>query len=132
MTIIENAVTLNKPIEEVYAFLADCANHGQLMPESVQDWSATRDEASFSIANMGRLALKVSRREENSKVVIVPAEKAPFDVNIHWSVAADGNNSTRATLRIEAKLNMMMKMLAEKPLQKLVDAQVVKLKDILG
>ena len=131
MTIIQNETTLNRPIGEVYGFLADCNNHRQLMPESIYNWSSTRDEASFTIQNMAKLALKVQSRIENSEVVFVPSEKAPFDVTLRWKVEPRGEQLTRAALVIEADLNMMMKMLAAKPLQKLVDEQVGRLKTVL-
>jgi len=101
------------------------------MPESIYNWSSTRDEASFTIQNMAKLALKVQSRIENSEVVFVPSEKAPFDVTLRWKVEPRGEQLTRAALVIEADLNMMMKMLAAKPLQKLVDEQVGRLKTVL-
>lgn len=132
MTIIDNHVVVSKPVEEVYAFLADVNNHEQLMPDNIYNWSSTRDEARFTIQNMAKLVLKVDRREQNSEIVFVPAEKAPFDVKLRWTVAPEANGATRAALVIEADLNMMMKMLASAPLQKLVDFQVSKLKEIFG
>src|SRR5690606_39392482 len=89
------------------------------------------DEARFTIQNMAKLALKVDRRTENSEVVFVPAEKAPFDVTLRWNVKPVDTGATLAELFIEADLNMMMKMLALKPLQKLVDSQLNALKTAL-
>ncbi len=132
MTIIKNQISIDKPIAEVYAFLADCNNHEQLMPDSIYNWSSTRDEARFTIQNMAKLALKVDHREENREVVFVPAEKAPFDVTLQWRVTPAGDVATTAELVIEADLNMMMKMLALKPLQKLVDDQLEKLRKTLA
>ena len=131
MTIIKNQISIEKPVADVYAFLADCNNHEQLMPESIYNWSSTRDEARFTIQNMAKLALKVDRRTENSEVLFVPAEKAPFDVTLRWKVTPAGDDATLAELVIEADLNMMMKMLALKPLQKLVDSQLDALKKAL-
>ncbi|MFB2119684.1 SRPBCC family protein [Parapedobacter sp. 2B3] len=131
MTVIQNQISINRPIADVYTFLADCNNHEQLMPDSIYNWSSTRDEARFTIQNMAKLALKVERRTENSEVVFVPAEKAPFDVTLRWSVMPAGDNTTTAQLIIEADLNMMMKMLAQKPLEKLVGSQLEALKKTL-
>jgi len=131
MTIIRNQIAVDKPVADVYAFLADCNNHEQLMPDTIADWSSTRDGARFTIQNMGKLALKVDRRTENTEVVFVPAEKAPFDVTLRWNVNATDTGATLAELVIEADLNMMMKMLALKPLQKLVDSQLDALKRTL-
>ncbi|SFC61697.1 Polyketide cyclase / dehydrase and lipid transport [Parapedobacter composti] len=132
MTVIESKVTLKRPVAEVYTFLADCNNHEQLMPENVSGWSSTRDEARFTIQNMASLALKVESRMENREVVFVPSERAPFDVTLRWQVQPDGEYQTQARLTIEAELNMMMKMVAAKPLQKLADFQVEKLRAVLG
>lgn len=128
MTIIQSKVTVNKPVSEVYAFLADLNNHQQLMPENIYNWSSTKDEARFTIQNMAKLALKVSSRTENQEIVIVPSEEAPFAVELKWTFNDLGNGSTEVNYIISAELNMMMKMLASGPLQKLADHETEKLK----
>lgn len=132
MTVIQNNVIINKPITEVYNFLNDLNNHEQLMPENIYNWSSTADEARFTIKNMAKLALKISQRVENKEIVCVPSEEAPFEVQLAWKVEEVSATETKATFVIEAQLNMMMKMMASGPLQKLVDHQVSKLKEILG
>ena len=132
MTVIQNSVDINKPIEEVYNFLSDLNNHEQLMPENIYNWTSTADEARFTIKNMAKLALKVSQRIENKEVICVPSEEAPFGVKLSWKVETVAENTTKATFVIEADLNMMMKMIASGPLQKLVDFQVSKLKEVLS
>lgn len=131
MTIIESTATVNKPINEVYSFLADLNNHQQLMPDNIYNWSSTKDEARFTIQNMAKLALKVSTLIENKEISIIPSEKAPFDVELKWTLTDIDSGTTDAKLTISADLNMMMKMLASGPLQKLVDHQVAKLQTIL-
>ncbi|WP_026899203.1 SRPBCC family protein [Daejeonella oryzae] len=130
MTKFQSKITINKPVNEVYAFLSDLNNHEQLMPENIYNWSSTTDEARFTIQNMAKLALKVSARSENQEIVIIPSEKAPFDVELKWNLQDNGNNTTEAFLTISADLNMMMKMLASGPLQKLADQQTSKLQSI--
>lgn len=131
MTIFESKAIINKPLAEVYNFLADLNNHQKLMPENVYNWSSTADEARFTIQNMAKLALKVSDRQENSSILIVPAEEVPFPVELKWQLSSETDSSTKAILTISADLNMMMKMLASGPLQKLTDHQTSSLKNIL-
>jgi len=131
MTVIQDQGTVNKPVDQVFAFLADCNNHEQLMPENISNWASTRDEASFTIQNMAKLALKVDRRTENKDIVFVPAEKAPFEVLLRWEVSPQMDGQTLARLVVEADLNMMMKMVASGPLQKLVTHQIERLKTVL-
>ncbi|WP_316736633.1 SRPBCC family protein [Pedobacter aquatilis] len=132
MTIIESAVEINKPVNEVFAFLSNMNNHQELMPENIYNWTSTEDEARFTIQNMAKLAIKISNRVENQELIAIPTEKAPFDLELKWTVADNGNGTTTAKHIISADLNMMMKMLASGPLQKLADHQTEKLKEILG
>ncbi|HLT86326.1 MAG TPA: SRPBCC family protein [Sphingobacterium sp.] len=132
MTVIQNNVDIHKPIEAVYAFLADMNNHEQLMPDNIDNWSSTEDEARFTIKNMAKLALKISQRVVNKEIICIPIEEAPFALTLRWKLEDKGVDTTNATFVIEAELNMMMKMMASSPLQKLADHQVNTLKNILG
>jgi carbon monoxide dehydrogenase subunit G len=131
MTIIESTAVVSQPVDQVYAFLANLNNHEQLMPENIYNWSSTEDEASFTIQNMAKLAIKISERVDNKELIAVPTEKAPFDVELKWTVEANANGGTTAKHIISADLNMMMKMLASGPLQKLADHQTQKLQEVL-
>lgn len=131
MTVIESATIVNQPVEKVYTYLADLNNHQQLMPENIYNWSSTTDEASFTIQNMAKLSIKIFSRIPNQELIAVPSEKAPFDIELKWTVEDNGNGTTTAKHIISADLNMMMKMLAGGPLQKLADHQTEKLAEIL-
>jgi len=131
MTTFESKVNINKPVNEVYQFLADMNNHQQLMPDNIQDWSSTTDEARFGIQNMAKLALRIDNRVENTEINIIPFEKPPFDLGLKWVLDASGS-STEVQFTIAADLNMMMKMLASGPLQKLADHETQKLDELLS
>ena len=126
MTTFQSSTQINQPIIKVYSFLSDLNNHQKLMPENIYNLSSTTDEARFTIQNMAKLALKVSSRVENKEIVIIPAEEAPFAIEMKWELT-ENNNQTTATFTVSADLNMMMKMLASGPLQKLVDHQTTAL-----
>lgn len=130
MTEFKSETTISQPADKVYAFLCDLNNHQQLMPENIYNWSSTTNEARFTIQNMAKLALKISSRIENQEILIIPSEEAPFALAMKWSLANSGNDTT-ATLLVSAELNMMMKMLASGPLQKLVDHQTAALQKAL-
>lgn len=132
MTVFESKENIRRPVEEVYAFLADFNNHEQLMPEMISDWHSNADEASFSIQNMAKLALKISNRIANTSVIIVPGSQVPFHVEMRWLVADMGDNTTEVVLTVSAELNMMMKMMASGPLKKLTEHEVAALKKALS
>ncbi|RYY35863.1 MAG: SRPBCC family protein [Sphingobacteriaceae bacterium] len=131
MTVFESIVHINRPVAELYNFLSDLNNHQQLMPAQVQDWRSTANEASFSIQNMAKLSLGVQERVENAEITIVPVEEPPFKMMFKWQLAQE-NSYTSVQYTIAAELNMMMKMLASGPLQKLADHQTQALAEIFG
>lgn len=130
MTNFKSTITLPLPVERVYGFLEDCNNHEQLQPENIYNWSSTHDEASFTIKNMAKLSLKVVERMENSSIRFEPGDEAPFQVSLTWLLRPI-DSGTEVTLQLDAELNMMMKMMASGPLQKLIDHQINKLPEVL-
>lgn len=130
MTEFKSEALIAQPIDKIYNFLSDLNNHQQLMPENIYNWTSTHDEARFTIQNMAKLALKVDSRVENKEIKIIPSESAPFNILMKW-VLDESGSSTSAKLIVEADLNMMMKMLASGPLQKLVDHQTQALQQAL-
>lgn len=131
MTVFESIIHINRPVNEVYHFLSDLNNHQQLMPVNIQDWRSTADEASFSIQNMATLRLVVDERIENAQISVSAIDEPPFNVSFKWMLAQEvGYTSVAYT--ITAQLNMMMKMLASGPLQKLADHETQALAQLLG
>lgn len=131
MTIFQSKTTINRPVSQVYTFLADMNNHQQLMPDSITEWSSTTDTASFTIQNMAKLSIKTHSRTPDKGIKIVPAAKAPFDMDLTWELDGDDSETT-VTYIISADLNMMMKMMASDPLQKLADHETKLLATILA
>jgi carbon monoxide dehydrogenase subunit G len=122
MSTFQSKVIINKPVSDVYRFLSDFNNHQQLMPDEVQNWSSTYDEASFDVQNKLKLSLKIESRIEDSRIKIIPTVKPPFDVELNWTLSPN-STGTDITFTITADLNMMMKMMASGPLKKLADSQ---------
>jgi hypothetical protein len=131
MSVFESTVTVNKPVNQVYLFLADMNNHRQLMPDNITDWASTADVASFNIENITKLSLKIEERITNREIRIIPAEKAPFDMELKWVLSPVGDK-TEAEFTINADLNMLMKMMASGPLQKLADQETANLANLFS
>ncbi|MGI4022753.1 MAG: SRPBCC family protein [Janthinobacterium lividum] len=129
MTVIESNITLNAPVASVYSFLGDLNNHQQLMPENIVDWKSTRDEARFNIQNMAKLVLQVASRNP-TEILINAIENPPFPLQLKWAIKEAGTQ-TEVTFTISAVLNMMMKMMAKSPLQKLADHETQKLQELV-
>jgi len=130
MSTFKSTVSINRPAAEVFNFLADFNNHKGLMPSNVVNWSSSYNEASFEVPNMLKLSLKITDRQPDSFIEISPVEKPPFDVKLNWQIKS-GNDTSEVTFTITAELNMMMKMMASGPLQKLAEHQTQALKSLL-
>jgi carbon monoxide dehydrogenase subunit G len=131
MTIFESKAMINKPVNEVYQFLADMNNHQRLMPENIIDWSSTVDDARFNIQNMASIALRIESKIENAEIKIISFEKPPFRLELKWMLSTVDTH-TEVTYTISAALSAMMKMLASGPLQKLADHEIQSLSEILN
>ena len=132
MTNIESKVFINKPVNEVFDFLADLNNHQQLMPDNIYNWSSTKDEAKFTIQNMAKLALKITSITKDKEIIVKPSEAAPFELELKWTLNDTDDGNTEASYTISADLNMMMKMIVSGPLQKLADHEAAQLKVVLS
>ncbi|MFD2872100.1 SRPBCC family protein [Mucilaginibacter ximonensis] len=130
MATFESKIAINRSVNDVYQFLADFNNHGQLMPDNVQNWSASYDEAGFMVQNTVRLSLQITERIENQAVNITAINNPPFPVQLHWSLIANGE-STDVTFTINAEPGGLMKMMVSGPLQKLANHEVSSLAALL-
>ncbi len=131
MTTFESKKVINASPEAVYGFLSDFNNHGQLMPDNVQNWSASYNEAGFTVQNTIELSLRITERVENKAVNITAVDNPPFPVQLNWEIEAEGDK-TNVTFSINAELNMMMKLVASGPLQKLADHETESLESLVS
>ena len=129
MTRIESQqVPVNKSVEEIYNFISNFNNFNQLMPSSVQDLETTEDTCSFSLKGMPTINLKIGEKTPFTDVSMV-ADGSQIAFSLNCSLEADGDNC-KAQLFFESELNMMMKMMVEKPLTKFLNVLVDRLKEI--
>jgi len=132
MTKFESIKTsVDSRAEEVYQFLYDVNNHQKLMPSAVTDWWSNENEAKLKIQGLGSLHLKRTETISPSFIKIVPEGKAPVDLYLEWNIENTGNGST-VSVTISADLNMMMRMVASKPLQNLADHMSAQVKIALA
>ena len=131
MSVFKSTTRIQRPAKEIYDFLADMNNHERLMPDDeISDWSSTADAASFTVRNILKLSLKVEERVTDTLVRLTPAEKPPFAIELKWELSVDGEY-TDVLFTITADLNMMMRVVASGPLQKLADDESASLFNLL-
>ena len=108
-------VIIDKPAQEVSAFLSDFNNVGTLMPEQVENYIVENDTCSFTIKGMAKLGLAYEQNKDPNEIVMRSHGKVPFDFKL-ISRMEEKDNKTELQLFLDADLNPFLKMMAEKPL----------------
>lgn len=132
MTTFTQQRSIPKRNIEVYDFLQDLKNHEQLMPEGGYSWTIMGEEVRLEIKNLTSLTLRIDEKVPSRLVTIRSVEGSFVPVVIRWEIEAQGEEMSLVTLRIDAQLNMMMKMVASPVLNKLVEYQIEKLHNIFS
>jgi hypothetical protein len=122
---------VDAPVSRVYAFLSDFNNFSNLMPEQVTNWKSTEDTCSFTIQGIGDFGLKISEKVPESRIVILPdaGKKIPFIFQLICELVAVPEEKTDALIKVESEMPPMIGMMANRPLQNLVNVLAQKLQD---
>ncbi|HAY89946.1 MAG TPA: hypothetical protein DCY51_10945 [Bacteroidetes bacterium] len=97
------------------------------MPSKVRSFSSTETEATLDIEGIGTVQLAITEKVSPSKIVMLPQNKVPFKFDIQWDINTINDSVSTVQAVINADLNFMMKMMAEKLLKDFLDVQVHKL-----
>lgn len=122
-------VTIERNNQLIFEFLSDFNNFESLMPPQVSDWESDSEHCSFNIQNMATLGMRYSVKEPFDHIGIVSEGKSPFDFDLHCYLDPVSENSTNVRLQLNADLNMMLKMMASKPLANFVNILAIKIKE---
>jgi carbon monoxide dehydrogenase subunit G len=117
--------TIQGSQEKIFAFLSDFTNFKNLVPaDKVKNFQATRDECTFEADGIGSGGFRIVNREPHKTIKIswIGPQQKDFFFWIQLQEPAPYN--TKIKLTIKSEMNMMMKMMAEKPLKKFLDTLV--------
>ena len=111
--------TLEAAIENVLQFLSETQNYKRILPENqIADFQSTPTQFSFKAA--GQIHLTLEKQEANNELLhFKGATSNPFAFDLFVRMQ-QVQNSTKGYIEIHADVNKMLKMLIEKPLQKLL------------
>lgn len=112
-------------VDEVYVFISDLRNFEPLMPDKVEKWSAERDRCEFTISGLSTFSMEIVERSEN-KVTLTSGDITPVDFELICNIL-ESTGETQVEIELEADLSPMVKMMASRPLQNLVDIMAGKL-----
>lgn len=122
-------VEINKSEEEIFNFISDFTNFSTLFPPQVKDLKITRDNCSFSIDGMPKVSLKITERTPYS-CVIMSAEDGKLPFELKCCLEKVDEEKCQAQFLFNAELNMMMKMMVEKPITNFLNVLSDKLRTL--
>ncbi len=131
MTIIESEIVdIDNSSEYIFNYLADFNNFQKLMPPQVTNWTSTSEECSFTINGMATIGMKIIEKNPFTKITISSNGKVPFEFNLFVLLKEKDASHCTGQLTFESDLNMMMKMMVEKPLTNFFNMLAQKMKEI--
>ena len=112
-------VLINKSAEELFFQLSNLENLKKIMPSEIEDFKATTDNCSFKISGMPEIKLELSEKIPYTRIVLTDkSSQVPF--SLECNITQKGHQC-QAKLEFNAELNMMMRMMLEKPLTQFLD-----------
>lgn len=130
MKIDSNKSVVNAPIEDVYKFLSNAENLGQLLPKNeVKDFQGTEKDCSFKVQGGITISLVQTDLKENKEIQMVSGEKSPFPFKL--SVLLDDlDGKTEGHIAFDGEVNAFLKMMVKKPLTNLFNHMTGELKEV--
>ncbi len=122
MTKIESKqLDIKTSAKNIFAYLSDFNNFGNLMPPQISNWQSTTDTCSFTIQNMATLAMRIKEKTEPVKLTIVSEAPSPFPFELICEFEEVSENDCRSRIRFNADMNPMLALMAKNPLQNFVN-----------
>jgi len=118
-------VIVNRTAENFFNKIGDLNNLKDIMPSSIQSFESTKTTCSFKMKGMPELKLKLGEKVPFSKISLTAEDsQVPFALDCFIT---DKESQCQVQLEINAELNMMMKMMVEKPLTQFLDVLASKI-----
>ena len=119
-------VIVNRGAQDFFIKIGDLNNLKDIMPSSINDFESTETTCSFKMKGMPVLNLELVEKTPFSKISLAAnGSQVPFSLDCFITEKGD---QCQARLEIKAELNMMMKMMLEKPLTQFLDVIASKMK----
>ena len=121
-------VIVKRSAEDLFNKISDLNNLKDIMPSQIENFESTTTTCSFKMNGMPKLALEITEKKEFSKISLTATEsQVPLSLNCFIT---EKGKECQARLEINAELNMMMKMMVEKPLNQFLDVLATKMQNI--
>ena len=121
-------IIVNRKADDFFNRIGDLNNLKDIMPSDIKDFTSTERTCSFKMSGMPEIALEISEKIEFSKISLIAIDsQIPFSLDCFIT---DKSDQCQVRLEINAELNMMMKMMVEKPLTQFLHLLASKMQNL--
>lgn len=130
MNLQSKLITVNKPVGELYQKLtSSLENYKEIMPPEVSVFKTEGDTFTFGLKGFPEVQLRLKEKVENQKITF---ESATPILKFTLTCALSELDAQRSGIQFffDGEVNMMMRMMLEKPLQNFIDMLAEKARDL--
>lgn len=122
MEVNTNKVRFSKNQQEAYTFLLDMNNYEQLMPEDTKSFEIHESGKGFTVGvgALPKVGMRLKETVEPSTIIFESPAPA-FEYTLTISIDAVDDNSSDVSLDFKGNFNMMIEMMAKKPLTSFIE-----------
>ena len=122
------AVTVNKSAKELFNQIGNLNNLKNILPPQIQNFKSTETTCSFKINGMPELQLKITEKIQFSKISLTAIDsQIPLCLNCF---IVENEGECQARLEINTEVNMMTKMMIDKPLTQFLNVLAKKIQNL--
>ncbi len=116
---------VNRSDEQLYGILSDFDKLGAMLPkDKISDWQTTGDSCSFVVDKAGKIELKIIEKEPFKLIKIEGGGPVPAGFNLWIQLKKTDAYKTAIRITVKADVNVMMRTMLKKPLQKGLDNMI--------
>jgi hypothetical protein len=120
-------------VNKAYNFITDFRNFGRFVKtNNVADWQADKESCSFNVGILGAANVKLTEKEEASKVVYQGMTAGNIDFTITVQLSGNDAELSEMHIALSAYFNPLMKMMADKPIKTFLDILISEIENFEG
>ncbi len=111
--------------EELFYFITDIRNFEQFIPaDTVTNLTVGKDSCSFQVSMLGTVTITIAEKIIPGKVIFSGNALHLNDFSLIMNISGTENNLSEANITLLAEMNPVLKMLAEKPIIRLLETLI--------
>ena len=119
--------------KEVFDFVTDIRNFEQFIPAgTINNWQSGKDTCSFSVSMIGTVSLRIEKKEPYNKVIFNGDALKKNDFSLVLNILGNANNYAEVKVLLEAELNPMLKLMANKPIIQFLEMLIREMENFKG